>query len=144
MIRSFDHRTLGYKSKKDPKRDDQAQKLYEARGNYMSSSAARRAKGYGPLKNILVRDFWYQPSQKLYDFHIGVSRKMIVSVIHDDGTENEFELELCCIECAAAAYKWTPDQYLNILNNYRNKTFENVPTDVNSSGRFIDFVRSKL
>jgi hypothetical protein len=63
---------------------------------------------------------------------------MNISVVYSDGTENEFEIELCCYKCSRSKYNITKHQHDFLLKN-RNSKIE-VPDSVHSEGRFVNFI----
>lgn len=69
-------------------------------------------------------------------------KKMNIPVVHDDGTENEFEVELCCIDCAAKTYGWSPTQFGSIHKKAIDGESIKVPDGVNSEQKFIAFVKT--
>lgn len=69
------------------------------------------------------------------------AKKMNIAVVHDDGTENEFEVELCCVECAAKSYGWSSAQFCSIHKKAIDGDSIKIPDSVDSDKKFIAFVK---
>lgn len=69
-------------------------------------------------------------------------KKMNIPIIHEDETENEFEVELCCSTCAQQAYLWKLEQFNKVYKAATNSEPIKVPDNVNSEKQFIEFVKS--
>jgi hypothetical protein len=67
---------------------------------------------------------------------------MNIPIIHENETENEFEVELCCPTCATQIYLWTLKQYDKVCQAAKNGEPIKVPDNVNSEKQFIEFVKS--
>ena len=67
---------------------------------------------------------------------------MNVPVVYEDETENEFDIELCCAECATQAYGWSAAQFTRILESVNKGFAIQVPDSIDSENRFKDFVKS--
>lgn len=123
----------------------------------MSGRAARRARNSkGPFDAKYESEVYVQPSprayytlanaawQRGYCSRYWAKRRevMNISVVHEDGTENEFDIELCCVECAAKSYKWNDAQFMKIWNNVQANTAIQVPDHIDSETKFIEFVKT--
>ena len=64
---------------------------------------------------------------------------MEISVIHEDGTENEFEIVLCCKDCAAKDYGWSVAQFDRIISSTEPI---HVPNSIKSVFDFQKFVKN--
>lgn len=71
-----------------------------------------------------------------------IKRVMNIAVIHEDETENEFEVELCCSACAVNNYRWSDNQYNKVCDAAHGKLILTVPNNINTEAGFIEFVRS--
>jgi hypothetical protein len=67
---------------------------------------------------------------------------MNIPVIHENETENEFEVELCCPACATKTYGWLPNQFNKIYDSAIKGESIKVPDNVNSEKEFIAFVKT--
>lgn len=67
---------------------------------------------------------------------------MNVPVVYEDETENEFDVELCCIECSAKTYGWSAEQFTKVLENVDKGVAIKVPDSVDSETKFQVFVKS--
>ena len=65
---------------------------------------------------------------------------MNIAVLHEDGTENEFEIEMCCDLCANTSYKWNAYQFNKVLDKSGKGEPIKVPDNVDSEKKFIEFV----
>lgn len=70
----------------------------------------------------------------------GVKKKMNISVVQEDGTENEFELEMCCPDCATRLYGWTTAQF-NKISTLGKEPLK-VPDNIITTEQFKQFVKS--
>jgi|ERR1700722_1779485 len=64
---------------------------------------------------------------------------MNIPVVQEDGTENEFELEMCCVECVARLYGWSATQFDKI-----SKMSEpvKVPDNITTAEEFKQFIKT--
>lgn len=67
---------------------------------------------------------------------------MNIPVVHESGTENEFEVELCCVDCAAKSYGWSSAQFCSVHKKAIDGESIQVPDSVNSEQKFIAFVKT--
>lgn len=134
------------------KRDKQAQELYEFRNGAslskqrhrihtvvelgMSGIASRRARA---ATSQIERE---QAKQCLnyWSWNLGAINKMNIPVIHDDGTENEFEIDLCCKNCVYNKYKWNNNTYDYIRAVASRGNPIKLSSDINSEQKFIEHI----
>jgi len=67
---------------------------------------------------------------------------MNIPVVYEDETENEFDLELCCGECATKDYGWTTAQFAVIWDKVQKGEAIKLPDDVISEVKFKEFVKT--
>jgi hypothetical protein len=69
----------------------------------------------------------------------GEKKKMNIAVVQEDGTENEFELEMCCADCAYRLYGWSGAQFEKV-----SKLEEpmKVPDNITTTEQFKQFVKT--
>jgi hypothetical protein len=78
----------------------------------------------------------------LHQTHFTRTTPMQISVIYEDGTENEFEIILCCYECHVNSYGWNQNQF-NKVNELATKgEIIKVPNSVVNEEQFIKFVKT--
>ena len=82
-----------------------------------------------------------------YDFFsctnfYGGNRIMNIAVVHEDGTENEFDVELCCDGCAQKAYGWTKEQFSFVYSKADKGEALQIPNRVDSEVKFKQYVKS--
>lgn len=65
---------------------------------------------------------------------------MDISAVHDDGTEVEFEINICCVSCAQS-YGWSADQFDKIYKKIQAGQLQ-VPASIKSNDDFIRFVKN--
>jgi hypothetical protein len=65
---------------------------------------------------------------------------MNIPVIQEDGTENEFEIEMCCAMCANTNYGWSVEQFCKVYERADKGEAITVPNDVSSEDKFKLFV----
>lgn len=70
--------------------------------------------------------------------------KMNIPVVQEDGTENEFELDICCDNCAYKEYQWQPAQFIAAVNAITNGSPIKVPNSIDSVEKFKEFIRAKF
>ncbi len=71
-------------------------------------------------------------------------KKMNIPIVYDDETENEFDIELCCVECAKNNYGWSGDQFQRVLDSAEKGTPLKVPNRVKSEAALREFVKGNL
>lgn len=64
---------------------------------------------------------------------------MNIAVVQEDGTENEFELEMCCATCATRIYGWTAHQFNKI---YEMNESIKIPDNITTAEEFKQFVKT--
>lgn len=67
--------------------------------------------------------------------------QMIISTIQEDGTENEFEISVCCETCSKLKYGWNLRQHTIIKENIKNEQFK-IPNNISTKQQFLNFVKS--
>lgn len=67
---------------------------------------------------------------------------MNIPVIQEDGTENEFEVELCCLDCARRDLGWSLEQYSFVLEKANNNKSINIPNNIDSILKFRNYVKT--
>lgn len=67
---------------------------------------------------------------------------MNISVIQEDGTENEFEVAICCVDCASIELGWRNDQYNFIIKKVNNNESINVPNHIDSLIKFKNYIKT--
>jgi hypothetical protein len=67
---------------------------------------------------------------------------MNIPVVYDDETENEFDIELCCDNCALNSYGWTSAQFYKVLEHADKGIPIKVPNNVGSETQLKAFVKS--
>lgn len=71
-------------------------------------------------------------------------RVMNIPVVHEDGIENEFDVEMCCAECARKNYGWSDAQYLKVYQKADKGESIQIPDNITDENKFKDFVRRSL
>jgi hypothetical protein len=85
---------------------------------------------------IDYHEYWHQHYHELS----GKKKKIMnIAVVQEDGTENEFELEMCCAECATRIYGWTANQFNKILQ--MNDPVK-IPDNITTAEQFRQFVKT--
>jgi hypothetical protein len=69
-------------------------------------------------------------------------RMATISIIHHDETENEFEIDLCCEDCAQKDYGWTKEQYELVSSRADHSQPLRVPDGVNTERDLIEHIRT--
>ncbi len=96
----------------------------------------------GVGKPIEIRGLkFHRVFQDDHYFHFGDKRIMNISVIHEDETENEIELELCCAMCSSA-YGWSSAQFDKIWAAASKSLPIKIPSSVDSVEKFKQFVKT--
>lgn len=114
-------------------------------GNYSAEQALsdRQRLFFHELNHTMFRSFRIKPiashSRWCWNSFFGEKKKMNIAVIQEDGTENEFELEMCCPDCASRTYGWTSAQFERI-----SKLTEpmKVPDNIRTEEEFKQFVKT--
>ena len=67
---------------------------------------------------------------------------MNIPVVYEDETENEFDIELCCVECATKTYGWSSAQFTKVSDSIKNNIAIKIPDHIDSETKFKDFVKN--
>lgn len=67
---------------------------------------------------------------------------MNFSVIHEDETENEFEIEVCCEVCSLQKYGWSTAIHNKLMEMVRSNQPIKTPASVDSDEKFKAFVKT--
>ena len=65
---------------------------------------------------------------------------MDISVIYEDETEAEFELDFCCVGCAKEQCGWTHDQYLKAYNRSISNEPIKIPSNIKTLTQFKNYL----
>ena len=69
---------------------------------------------------------------------------MIISVIHNDGAENEFELGICCGDCSFINWGWSHKQFNKFIEITKSCEPFVVPTSIDSSLAFREYIKNNF
>lgn len=64
-----------------------------------------------------------------------------ISILHEDETENEFDVELCCETCASRYYGWTANQFNKVMCMTSGKEEIRIPSFVKDAREFKIYIR---
>lgn len=67
---------------------------------------------------------------------------MDISITYDDGSENEFDLPLCCEDCSRNTHGFSNAQYTKVKEITDNGTTLKVPDDITTLDKLIAFIKS--
>ena len=65
-----------------------------------------------------------------------------ISIIHEDETENEFEIDICCEDCAKSDYGWNKEQYDLFCSRVHHTQPFRVPDSIQSDKQLIAYVQT--
>jgi len=101
-------------------------------------AAARRAREEINRQGV----YWNYPYGGATACSIFGGRVMNIPVIHEDETENEFDIEMCCEACASKNYGWTGTQYTEVYQKAEKGEPIQIPDDVTDETKFRAFVKT--
>lgn len=104
----------------------------------------KRKKADRKRLNKMGRAVFYPlyPFYPLYlDYHHPRMTPMQISIVHEDGTENEFEIPICCPDCSRGR-GWSEMQHTKIYGAATNGETIKVPDYVHNEEQFIQYVKS--
>jgi hypothetical protein len=95
-----------------------------------------------PQLNVAKVVHGYKEEPKKYICYRGVKTKMDISVIYDDETEAEFELEFCCASCAVEQWGWTVNQFSRAYNRAVSSEPIRIPNNVKTLTEFKTYLKN--
>jgi len=69
-------------------------------------------------------------------------KRMDISLIYEDGSENEIEITLCCIDCAYLKYGWNKRIFDRIFSAASKHQPITVPSHIRNNQDFILFMKN--
>lgn len=69
-------------------------------------------------------------------------KKMDISVLYEDETEGEFDLNICCPECSALHWNWSRPTYEKVISMIKNNLSLKIPNHIITEQHFIDYLKN--
>lgn len=79
---------------------------------------------------------------KNFPFGFGEKKQMNISIVHEDGSENEFEIDLCCDACALKDYGWSNAQFVKVIQSVDKGEPLKISDSIDSEVKFKEFVKT--
>jgi len=92
-----------------------------------------------PAYDLNTLTAWYLNNATTF-YCMNKGKTVILSTINDNEDENEFEIELCCADCARVRYAWSTKQFEHILA--KSSGVIKIPNGVLTEEQFNVFVRT--
>lgn len=67
---------------------------------------------------------------------------MDISIVYDDGSENEFDLPLCCASCSSSKYGFSAAQHDKVRAIIDKGTALKVPDDTTTLQKLVAFIKT--
>lgn len=98
-------------------------------------------KKYTKKYEPIGRFYWPPPPPPVYrPYHFGAKITMQVSVIYEDETENEFDVAICCVDCARTQYGLNDESYQRLLSRVQDSEAVKLPAHIQDAKALVEFL----